>query len=318
MISPSIAVVFPGQGSQSLHMLQEFYRDFPDVKDLFSEASSVLEYDLWKLISEGPEQSLNQTEKTQPALLVAGYAVWKVLKSKLQIQPMFLAGHSLGEYTALVAAEVIPFDKAVDIVAKRGRFMQEAVPEGQGAMAAIVGFDDDIVTKMCAKVSTPDAFVAPANFNAIGQVVVAGDRTAVLNVIELAHAQGAKLAKEISVSVPCHCQLMIPAAKRLADELAKVEFSTPKYPVIHNVDVACRQNIDAIKHALVEQLSQPVRWVEIIQHMRKSGVTTLIEAGPNRVLTGLAKRIDRSLKAFSVNDLETLQHVTEELQECCA
>lgn len=308
-MSTSIAVVFPGQGSQSVGMLKEFYNTFPSVRMCFEEASEILNYSLWELIENGPEEKLNQTEKTQPALLVSGYAIWKILQSEFGLKPSFLAGHSLGEYTALLVSEVFSFSTAVQLVACRGRYMQEAVPLGEGAMAAIIGLEDHQVETLCRVVSDEIAYVAPANYNAIGQIVVAGKKLGVEKVIELALQSQAKLAKEIPVSAPSHCELMRSATIKLEEKLAHVAFNDPIIPIIQNVDAKVHIEKAKIKDCLVQQLANPVRWVETIQFMKMKGVQSIIEIGPGKVLNGLMKRIDRTLSLFSANDLNDLERI---------
>ena len=279
----SLALVFPGQGSQSIGMLNAFYEDYPQVKETFDEASSVLGYDLWEIVTSGPEEKLNSTDITQPAMLAAGVAVWKLWNKKNGEQPAFMAGHSLGEYTALVCAGVIEFKDAIKLVSSRGKYMQEAVPKGTGAMAAILGLDDNSVREVCAAAST-DEIVEAVNFNSPGQVVIAGHTSAVEKATELAKQKGAKRAVILPVSVPSHCQLMKPAADKLAADLQAINFSEPSVPVLNNVDVQSPVVADAIKQALVKQLYQPVRWVEIIQHMAGEGVDRILECGPGKVL----------------------------------
>ncbi len=299
------AFVFPGQGSQSLGMLAALAEASPEVKTTFAEASDALGEDLWTLCQEGPEDVLNRTDRTQPAMLAAGVAVWRAWLGRDGKQPAFMAGHSLGEYSALVCAGALSFADAVRLVAERGRFMQEAVPEGQGAMAAILGLDDAAVRQVCAD-AAQGAVVEAVNFNAPGQVVVAGNRDAVDRACEAAKAAGAKRALPLPVSVPSHCALMKPASERLAQALADVSVSSPTIPVVHNVDVSLAASPDAIRERLVQQLYQPVRWVETVEWLAAQGVTRLVEAGPGKVLAGLAKRIDKSLVAVPVLDPASL------------
>lgn len=301
-----LAFVFPGQGSQSVGMLVELATQFQLVEKTYAEASQVLDYDLWQLVKNGPEESLNQTEKTQPALLAASVAIWRIWQEKPGPVPAMMAGHSLGEYSALVCADAIDFKDAIKLVANRGRFMQEAVPQGVGAMAAIVGLDDKIVADLCQQAAQGE-IVAPANFNAIGQVVVAGQTEAVKRVVELAKNAGAKLAKLLPVSVPSHCELMRPAAKRLAESLEKIDIRSPKIPVIHNVDICSYSAPEKIREALIKQLDYPVRWVETIQLFAKDGIKLAIECGPGKVLAGLNKRITNDLETISINSPESLQ-----------
>lgn len=289
------AFVFPGQGSQSLGMLADFAERTP-VRQAFQEASGALDMDLWTLAQEGPDTSLNRTENTQPVLLTAGVALWKLWEQSGGPRPALLAGHSLGEYTALTCAGVISLGDAVRLVRTRGKLMQSAVAEGEGAMAAILGLDDDQVRNACAD-AAGDGVVEAVNFNAPGQVVIAGDRAAVERAVEACKAAGAKRAMPLPVSVPSHCALMKPAAEKLAAELENVNFHAPELPVINNVDVSRETDPARIREALVGQLYSPVRWVETVQALAADGVDTLYECGPGKVLSGLAKRIDRSLAA---------------------
>ncbi|OGT51800.1 MAG: [acyl-carrier-protein] S-malonyltransferase [Gammaproteobacteria bacterium RIFCSPHIGHO2_12_FULL_42_13] len=279
-----IALLFPGQGSQSVGMMSALQ----GAETFFQTASSLLGYDLWNLVQNGPEERLNQTELTQPALLVADIVFYHQWKSTHSTPPAYLAGHSLGEYAALVVAESIAFEDAVLLVAARGKYMQEAVLPGKGAMAAIVGLPDAEVIDICAMVA---GVVSPANFNSVGQVVVAGETEAVTTAIQLAKEKGAKIAKLIPVSVPSHCVLMQSAADRLAEDLSKITIKKPVIPVIQNVDVKMHNDPAAIRQALIQQITQPVRWVETIQWMAAQGVEDFVECGPGRVLTGLNKRI---------------------------
>lgn len=302
----SLAFVFPGQGSQAVGMTTDLAQAHPEVQATFAEASAALGYDLWQLATKGPDEQLNQTDKTQPAMLAAGVATWRVWQSCNGAQPSVMAGHSLGEYTALVCAGALDFADAIALVADRGRFMQEAVPAGQGAMAAILGLDDDVVRKVCDEVAHGDV-VAAVNYNSPGQVVVAGTAAAVARAVERAKAAGAKRAVTLPVSAPSHCALMQPAAQRLAARLAKIEIGKPRIPVIHNADVRAYDEPSRIREALVRQLHSPVRWVETIQAMAAHGVNHLVEAGPGKVLVGLNKRIVRDMQAFAVVDAESLQ-----------
>ncbi len=302
----SLAFVFPGQGSQSVGMLADLAAAHPIVEQTFAEASEVLGYDLWKLVQEGPAEELNQTHITQPAMLSAGVAVWRVWNEQGGTQPAVMAGHSLGEYTALVCAGAIAFKDAVKLVAERGRFMQEAVPAGTGAMAAVLGLDDDKVRAVCAEAAQGEV-VSAVNFNSPGQVVVAGAKAAVERAVELAKEAGAKRALLLPVSVPSHCELMRPAADQLAALLADTAIEVPQIPVINNVDVSVADSADAIRDALVRQLYSPVRWVETVQKMAADGVDSLIECGPGKVLVGLNKRIDKGMQAQAIFDVATLE-----------
>ena len=301
----STGFVFPGQGSQSVGMCNALADVFPVVKETFAEASDALGFDLWTLVSNGPDSELNKTENTQPAMLTAGVATWRVWQQQGGAIPAMMAGHSLGEYSALVCADALNLTDAVTLVADRGRYMQAAVAEGEGAMAAILGLDDDAVRQACTDAAQGDV-VEAVNFNAPGQVVIAGRSAAVQRATELAKSAGAKRAVLLPVSVPSHCALMMPAAEKLATRLADINILTPSIPVINNVDVASADNTDAIKDALVRQLHNPVRWVETIQSMASQGVNNLIECGPGKVLVGLNKRIARDMTALPVIDSETL------------
>jgi [acyl-carrier-protein] S-malonyltransferase len=304
-IEMTLAFVFPGQGSQSVGMLNALAAEFPVVRETFSEASQALGYDLWDIAANGPEEKLNQTQITQPVMLSAGVAVWRAWQVKQGPMPVFMAGHSLGEYTALTCAGALAFSDAVRLVADRGRFMQEAVPAGQGGMAAILGLDDDAVRKVCADAAQGEVLAA-VNFNSPGQVVIAGTAAAVARGVEAAKAAGAKRAVVLPVSVPSHCALMHPAAEKLAARLKGVLVGIPKIPVLHNVSVQSESDPARIREALVRQVETPVRWVETIQKMVADGVDRVVECGPGRVLTGLNKRIDRRADTLSVYDTATL------------
>ncbi|MCG9757113.1 ACP S-malonyltransferase [Shewanella insulae] len=296
-----IAYVFPGQGSQAVGMLADLAAEHEVVGQTFAEASEVLGYDLWQLVQEGPAESLNQTDKTQPALLTASVAIWRAIQATSAPKPALLAGHSLGEYSALVCAGVIDFKDAVKLVELRGQLMQQAVPAGTGAMFAIIGLDNDGIAKACEEAAQGEV-VAPVNFNSPGQVVIAGEKAAVERAADACKAAGAKMAVALPVSVPSHCQLMKPAADELAKALDALSFSAPSVPVVNNVDVATPETVEAIKDALVRQLYCPVRWSETVEKMAAEGVSQLVEVGPGKVLTGLAKRINRSLSAKVAND----------------
>jgi [acyl-carrier-protein] S-malonyltransferase len=304
------AFIFPGQGSQALGMLAELATEHDIVAHTFSEASEVLGYDLWELVQQGPVETLNETDKTQPALLTASVAIWRVFEASGKPLPSVLAGHSLGEYSALVCAGVIDFSEAVKLVQLRGLLMQQAVPAGSGAMFAIIGLDNDAIAKACEAASQGDV-VSPVNYNSPGQVVIAGTKAAVERAAVLCKEAGAKMAVALPVSVPSHCELMRPAAEKLAIALAAIEFKTPNISVINNVDVASPTASEEIKSALVRQLYCPVLWSDTVTAMAKMGVTNLFEIGPGKVLTGLAKRIDRSLTAKAVNDVASLATLTE-------
>jgi [acyl-carrier-protein] S-malonyltransferase len=299
------AVVFPGQGSQSVGMLGELGEHRAVVRSTFQEASDVLGTDLWELCQHGPVETLNRTEYTQPAMLAAGVAAWRVLTGATEARPALLAGHSLGEYSALVAADAVDFPAAVSLVAERAAAMQDAVPEGQGAMAAILGMDDAAVVSLCAAQAGAEVLEA-VNFNSPGQVVIAGSVAAVERAIAAAPEAGAKRALRLPVSVPSHCALMQPAAERLRARLEATGLRLPRIPVLHNVSTTTVDSVPALRAILAEQLFRPVRWVETIQALRATGVGVLVEAGPGRVLTGLAKRIDRDLQLCEVSDEASL------------
>lgn len=295
------AFLFPGQGSQSIGMLSALSEKFPVINNIFDQASDVLRYDLWDVVQNGPVEKLDQTEITQPALLAADVALWKCWKSLHQPTPVMFAGHSLGEYAALVCAESLTFEEAVCLVALRGKYMQSAVKPGCGAMAAIVGLEDAAVVALCVEASHV-GIVSPANYNSIGQVVIAGETTAVERAIELAKNAGAKLAKKIPVSVPSHCVLMQQAADNMAEKLKCVTIQTPIIPVIQNADVKSFHHVDEIRDALIRQLTLPVRWVETIQYMMQQNIFSFYECGPGNVLSGLNKRISREIVTSGVGE----------------
>ncbi len=295
-------------------MLAELARHYPQVQATYAEASSVLGYDVWALVQQGPESELNQTARTQPAMLAAGVAVWRVWQASAGKPPARLAGHSLGEYTALVCAEAISFSDAIALVARRGELMQQAVAEGAGAMAAILGLDDDAVRSVCREAGQGEV-VEAVNFNAPGQVVVAGTQAAVARATELAKKAGAKRALLLPVSVPSHCALMQPAAQKLAAHLEQVAFQAPRIPVVSNVDVAAYETAAAIRDGLARQLYQPVRWVEVIQSLVSAGADSFIECGPGKVLAGLNKRIVPEARTLAVYDSPTLAHALAALSQ---
>lgn len=304
------AWIFPGQGSQSLGMLSELATEYTIIQDTFAQASEALGYDLWDVIQNN-EQKLNQTQITQPALLAASYAIYSLLLEKEHNQPAYFAGHSLGEYSALVCAGVIDFSDGVKLVEARGQFMQQAVPAGVGAMYAIIGLDDEKVNASCeqAQIETSE-IVAAVNFNSPGQIVIAGNTNAAQVAANLCKEQGAKRALPLAVSVPSHCALMKPAALQLAALLKDIRFQAPKIPVINNVNVACPTEPDAIKQALIEQLYSPVRWTETVIKIAELEVDTLLELGPGKVLTGLTKRIDKRLTSSAINTVESVNSLS--------
>lgn len=301
----TLAFVFPGQGSQSVGMMNALAAEFPVVKQTFAEASQALDKDLWQLVEQGPEAQLNQTEITQPAMLAAGVATWRAWLAADGPRPRYMAGHSLGEYSALVCAGALEFVEAVKLVADRARFMQQAVPAGEGAMAAILGMEDDAVRKLCEQAAQGEVLEA-VNFNSPGQVVIAGTAAAVARAVEQSKATGARRAVPLPVSVPSHCRLMHPAAQQMAERLKQVEIRGPQIPVIHNTHVQSGTDPQAIRNALVRQIESPVRWVETIRKMAADGVTRIVECGPGKVLTGLNKRIVKEVETLAVYDLETL------------
>ncbi|PKH26320.1 [acyl-carrier-protein] S-malonyltransferase [Enterobacterales bacterium CwR94] len=305
------ALVFPGQGSQTVGMLADLASENPIVEQTFREASDALGYDLWALVQNGPAEELNKTWQTQPALLAASVAIWRVWQEKGGKLPTMMAGHSLGEYSALVCAGVMAFTDAVKLVELRGKLMQEAVPAGTGAMQAIIGLDDAAIRKACEE-SAQGQVVAPVNFNSPGQVVIAGNKEAVERAGAACKAAGAKRALPLPVSVPSHCALMKPAADKLAVALENITFNAPTLPVVNNVDVKCETRAEAIRSALVRQLYSPVRWTESVEFMAAEGVTSLLEAGPGKVLTGLTKRIVDTLTAAAINDPASLQAAIEQ------
>ncbi len=307
----NLAFVFPGQGSQSLGMLSDLAVSYVDVKHTFERASDVLGKDLWSIVTQGPEEQLNQTENTQPAMLAAGVAVWGIWCKNSTVRPDWMAGHSLGEYTALVCSGALSFEDAIKLVAVRGQLMQDAVPVGVGAMAAILGLEDHQVVNICTEVADNEV-VSAVNFNSPGQVVIAGNLAAVERAMLAAKDAGAKRAILLPVSVPSHCALMQSAAEKLDQYLQNTVIDSPKMTLIHNVDVASHSAREVICNALKEQLYKPVRWVDTIKFMHEQGVTCFVECGPGKVLAGLNKRIAKDAKHFSIYDPETLNKVLEQ------
>ncbi len=305
-MSQTLAFVFPGQGSQQLGMLSELASTHPVIEQTFAEASEALGFDLWNLCQEGPEESLNSTENTQPALLTAGVALWRLWQEQGGASPVVMSGHSLGEYTALVCAGALSLADGVKLVKLRGEAMQAAVPAGTGAMAAILGLDDEGIESAC-KEAAQGAVVSPVNYNCPGQVVIAGEKAAVERAIDACKAAGAKRAVPLPVSVPSHCALMQPAAERLAAALADIELRLPSIPVVQNVSAQQAEDLETLKQNLVAQLYSPVLWTRCVQNMAEQGVTALVECGPGKVLTGLNKKIDRSLDGMSISDAAGLE-----------
>ena len=300
-----IAIIFPGQGSQKLGMQSELARDFKEIKLTYQEASRELGYDLWKLAQGGVKEKLDKTEVTQPLMLTAGVAAWRVWRNHTDRIPKYMAGHSLGEYTALVCSESLQFKEALRLVQKRAQLMQAAIPEDEGSMAAILGLDDDILVRLCTDESN-DELVAPVNFNSPGQIVIAGNKNAVQRVIDRSKSVGAKRALLLDVSVPSHCLLMKPTSELLLRELQNISINKPTISVVNNAKVEQYQTPDQIKEGLQKQLYSPVRWSEIINYFISKGVTEIIECGPGRVLTGLSKRINKNILATSMDSSDII------------
>ncbi len=302
----NLACVFPGQGSQAVGMLCGLAKSSPVIRETFTEASDYLGRDLWSLAAAGPEEELNRTENTQPVMLAAGVAVWRAWRAAHGEHSKLMAGHSLGEYTALVCAGKLMFSEAVLLVQARARAMQTAVPEGEGAMAAILGLEDEQVVELCAR-AAEDQTVSPVNFNAPAQIVIAGNTAAVERAMKLANLFGAKRVMRLSVSVPAHSALMKPAAKGFAAQIAQTRIALTEIVVLHNVDAASHNSVDDIRDALVRQMYSPVRWVQTVRALAAEGIGTILEMGPGRVLTGLNKRIDKSLQCLSIFDPVSLK-----------
>lgn len=305
-MSQKLAFVFPGQGSQQVGMLSDLAEQYPLIQETFAEASNALGYDLWALVSEGPTEELNKTEKTQPALLTASIALWRLWQAEGGARPDYLAGHSLGEYSALVAAGVLPLADAAVLVEKRGQLMQAAVPAGQGSMAAILGLDDQAVIDGCAAAAQGDV-VEAVNFNTPGQVVIAGSVAAVERAIETLKAAGAKRAMPLPVSVPSHCSLMKDAAAQLSSHLDTLNWQNAELPIIQNVSAAAESNAVALKQNLVEQLYRPVLWSQSVTELVRLGVSETVECGPGKVLSGLNKRIEKTLTLSALGSLAAFQ-----------
>ncbi|SUT96446.1 ACP S-malonyltransferase [Actinobacillus lignieresii] len=308
----NFAMVFPGQGSQAVGMLADLATAYPIVEETFKQASDVLGYDLWDLVQNGSAEDLGQTQRTQPALLASSVAIYRVWQQKYpELKPSVMAGHSLGEYSALVCAGVLDFQDAIKLVELRGNAMQQAVPAGTGAMYAIIGLDNEAIINACEQAQAEvGEIVSAVNFNSPGQVVIAGTKAAAEKAGELCKAAGAKRALPLAVSVPSHCALMKPTADKLAEALQNITLNAPIVPVINNVDVSVETDAEAIRNALVRQLYSPVRWTETVEKMANQGVTTLYEIGPGKVLTGLAGRIVKELNAKAVNDVASLEAVS--------
>lgn len=307
MTNQNLALVFPGQGSQKVGMLAGVAERFPVIGETFAEASDALGYDVWSLVQSGVQEELNLTERTQPILLTASVALWRVWQQRNGAQPALLAGHSLGEFSALVAAGAIEFVDAVRLVRARGQFMQTAVPVGEGAMAAILGVDDDQIVAICRDVSAQEGVVEAVNFNSPGQVVIAGKAGAVNVAIEKLKAVGCKRAMPLPVSAPFHTSLMRPAGDKLKEAMASLSFKAPQIPVVHNVSACPETDPEKIKAILFEQIFSPVQWTACVQYMVAQGITATVECGPGKVLSGLNKRIDKSLSCFGVDEIDGLE-----------
>ncbi len=306
--------VFPGQGSQKIGMLGDLAERYTTIQETFAEASEALGMDLWEICQHDPDDILNQTHITQPALLTASVAIWRLWQSMASSRPSIIAGHSLGEYSALVCAEVLKLSDAVRLVNKRGQYMQQAVPTGTGAMAAIVGLEDAQVRAACTE-SANGQVVSAANFNSPGQVVSAGHTEAVQRAMEACKAAGAKRALLLNVSVPSHCALMEPAAKRLATDLEAIDFGPATIPVVQNVNAKIASDAESIKQNLLAQLHQPVLWVDCVRMMYRSDIRVLMECGPGRVLCGLIKRIEPEIRCFGSDDSQNLEQMCEEISD---
>lgn len=302
----NLAFVFPGQGSQKIGMLAELAEQHESVTDTFAEASEVLGYDLWDMVQNGTQEDITLTERTQPLLLTASVAVWRIWQAKGGSQPALMAGHSLGEWSALVCAGVVAFKDAVRLVRNRGAYMQQAVPAGEGAMAAIIGLDDDLIKSICAEACQGEE-VAAVNFNSPGQVVIAGNAAAVDRAISGCKEAGAKRALPLPVSAPFHTNLMKPAAERLAEEIMATEFSAPQVLVVHNVNAQTENDPEKIKQLMIEQICSPVLWVDCVNTLVANGIDTMVECGAGKVLSGLCKRIERSLTAIATEDPVSLE-----------
>ncbi|WP_444957916.1 ACP S-malonyltransferase [Microbulbifer sp. ANSA003] len=300
MTNAALAFVFPGQGSQKIGMLSEIAQEAPEIQATFAEASNVLGYDLWDLCQNGEQEAINLTQRTQPLLLTSSVALYRMWRSRGGAQPAFMAGHSLGEWSALVCSGVLAFKDAVHLVRERGRLMQEAVPVGEGAMAAIIGLDDAAVEEACA-VSAEDEIVAAVNYNSPGQIVIAGSSAAVQRAIEACKAAGAKKAMPLPVSAPFHTELMRPAAEKLTPQIEATEFNAPEIPIVHNVHAELESDPEKIKTLMIEQIYRPVRWTACAQKIIGSGVEQMVECGPGKVLSGLIKRVDRSVSCHAID-----------------
>ena len=311
----NIAVVFPGQGSQSIGMLADYAETWPQIEETFKQVSDVLAYDCWDIVCNGPVEKLNQTEITQPVMLAADIAVMRVMAQQCMLTPFVFAGHSLGEYAALVAAESLDFEDAIKLVAKRGQLMQSCVPEGEGAMAAIIGLNDTQIIQLCEQLSEEtNSVVEAVNFNSPGQVVIAGATAAVNTAMQRLKDEGAKRVLPLPVSVPSHSSLMKPAADELAVYLKEVDVKTPKIQVIHNADAKSHEDPDEIREALVKQLYNPVRWTQTIQII-SDGANAVVECGPGKVLSGLTRRINKEVASASLGSMASMQKFLDSMAE---
>ncbi|MFL0802202.1 MAG: ACP S-malonyltransferase [Agarilytica sp.] len=309
----NLAIIFPGQGSQKVGMLAD-YEGSEILQATFAEASEALGYNAWEAVKEGPQEKLNLTEITQPILLTSSIALWRIWQDKNGSVPAFMAGHSLGEWTALVASETVAFQDAVKLVRSRGKYMQDAVPAGEGAMAAIIGLADDVVENICAEV-TAEGVVSAVNYNSPAQLVIAGNAACVEQAIDACREAGAKKAMSLPVSAPFHTSLMKPAADRLQEEIMATAFASPKVPVIHNVNAQTETDAEKIKQIMVEQIYSPVRWVSCVQTLVNKGVEQAVECGPGKVLSGLNRRIDKSISSFATEQASALESAIEATQQ---
>lgn len=313
-MNKSLALVFPGQGSQSVGMLGELAEQYPVIKETFAEASDVFGRDMWALAQNGPEEELGLTEITQPIMLIAGVATYRAWESATEVRPALMAGHSLGEYSAYVCSGAITLEQGVKLVKVRGELMRDACPGGQGRMAAVIGLDDETV-KECCKAAEEGQVVQAVNFNAPGQVVIAGHNDAVNRAVEICKEKGAKKAMPLAVSVPCHSDLMKPASEELARALEATDFKAPQIPVINNVDAQIELNPEKIKEKLIHQLYSPVLWVDSVNKMVEQGISTAIECGPGKVLSGMNKRIHRKMGVVSLQDQASFDKALAMVQE---
>lgn len=313
-MSRKTAFIFPGQGSQSVGMCGLLKEDFPDVAKRFDIAAEILGYDIASVMASGPEEQLNRTQTTQPAMLVASVATWDAWLGCGGPRPDFMAGHSFGEYSALVCAQAIRYEDAVFLAAERGRFMQEAVPAERSAVRAILGLEEDVLSELCAQAAQGQV-VQCANLNAPGQIVLTGDREAVERASALATEAGAKKVIPLAVSAPVHSDLMLPAAERLAEHIKGIEIRMPEIPVVHNVDAKPRSDVDGIRRALIDQMASPVRWRDTVEYFAANGVRSAIECGPGKVLSALVRRTDKSIKTYAPGDRTAINTVIAELAE---